>query len=363
MKKAESHMTLTRLVATRLEKAIYAGKYPPDTPLPSTRELARLFGVSQRIILLALDILEKKDILVRQERKQVYVKARSVQDDAKEVLFFSFGDSIHMHSIYHAVNDMILRTGRERKYDFFSRVISSADALSDQRLDRELSRLENLGFIDCALVYCFLDEEQMKEFLKLPYPVVFIGELPDSGKLPEGARMISPDSAELLLSTARYACERNCSRLALAYWEDVLKHRYEQEAFRKLREFCATNRLALEEIPISGRRIRETAENFEKSAAALADSLPNGTLLAAHNIHSEKFISGELLPLEKYPGLDFLTESIHHDGCRIKYIERDFSAMQNAIVKFIEKPETEQHITIKIKYQIMDPGTGAGEAQ
>lgn len=363
MKKTESRMTLTRLAATRLEKAVYAGEYPPDMPLPSTRELARQFGVSQRIILLALDILEKKDILVRQERKQVYVKARSVQDDAKEILFFTFGDSIGMHSIYHAVNEMILRTGRQRKYDFFSRVVSSADALSVQRLDRELSRLENLGFIDCALVYCFLDEERMKKFLKLPYPVVFIGELPDSGKLPEGARMISPDSAELLLSMARYARERNYSRLALAYREDLLRHRYEQEAFRQLRGFCAANRLALEEIPVSGRQIRETAENFERSAAALAGSLPKGTLLAVHNIHSEKFDSGELLPPEKYPGLDFLTESVHHDGRRIKYIERDFSALQDVIVKFIEDPETERHATVKIKYQIKDPGTGAGEAQ
>lgn len=356
-------MTLTRLAANRLEKAVYAGEYPPDMPLPSTRELARQFGVSQRIILLALDILKKKDILVRQERKQVYVKARSVQDDAKEILFFTFGDSIGMHSIYHAVNEMILRTGRQRKYDFFSRVVSSTDALSDQRLDRELSRLENLGFIDCALVYCFMDEERMKKFLKLPYPVIFIGELPDSGNLPEGARMISPDSAELLLSTARYACERHSSRLALAYRGDVSKHRYEAEALQKLRDFCAENRLPLEEIPIHGRRIRETAENFETSAADFAGSLPEGTLLAVHNIHSEKFNSGELLPPEKYPGLDFLTQSVYHDGCRVKYVKRDFTQMQKTIVDFIENPETERHVTVKCKYRIMDPALGAGEGE
>ena len=334
--------------------------WPADMPLPSTRMLARQFGVSQRIILLALDILEKKDILVRQERKQVYVKARSVQDDAKEILFFTFGDSIRMHSIYHAVNEMILRAGRQRKYDFFSRVVSSTDVLSGPRLDRELSRLENLGFIDCALVYCFLDEDRMRKFLKLPYPVIFIGELPDSGDLPEGARMISPDSAELLLSTARYACEWNYSRLALAYREDILMHRYEKESFRKLRDFCATNHLPLEEIPISGSSIRETAEQFEKSAADFAGSLPRGTLLALHNIHSEKFNSGELLPPEKYPGLDFLTQSVYHDGCRVKYVKRDFTNIQDIIMKFIGNPETERHVTVKCKYQIMDPVNGEG---
>ena len=360
MNKTESHMTLTRQVATRLEKAVYAGEYPPDMPLPSTRTLARQFGVSQRIILLALDILEKKDILVRQERKRVYVKARSVQDNAKEVLFFTFGDGIRMHSIYHAVNDMIFLAGRQKKYDFFSRVVSSTDALTGPRLDRELSRLENLGFIDCALVYCFMDEEQMRKFMELPYPVIFIGELPDSGKLPEGARLISPDSAELLLSTARYACERHHSRLALAYREDVSKHHYEEEAFRKLRDFCAVNRLALEEIPISGSSILESAENFETSAADLAGSLPQGTLLALHNIHSEKFNSGELLPPEKYPGLDLLTQSVYHDGCRVKYVKRDYTDMQNVIMEFIENPETERHVTVKCNYQIMDPAIGEG---
>ena len=354
MQRTKNNMTLTRRAATRLEKQIYAGEYPPDTPLPSTRMLARQFGVSQRIILLALDILEKKNILVRQERKRVYVKARSVQDDAKEILFFAFGDSISMHSIYHAVNEMILRTGRQRKYDFFSRVVSSTDILSDSRLDRELARLENLGFIDCALVYCFMDEERMKKFLKLPYPVVFIGELPDSGKLPEGARMISPNSADLLLSVARYACERHYSRLALAYRENVRRHRYEKNAFRRLTAFCTAHNLPLELIPISGCTIRETADNFEAVASEFAGTLPPGTLRATHNIHSEKFNSGELLPPEKFPGLDFLTQSLYHDGCRIKYVKRNLSDLQHAIIDFIENPDTEKHLVVNCHYRIIE---------
>ena len=61
MKNSERHMTLTRRVAVRLEKRIYTGDYPPDSPLPSTRTLADQFGVSQRVILLALDILEQKN--------------------------------------------------------------------------------------------------------------------------------------------------------------------------------------------------------------------------------------------------------------------------------------------------------------
>ena len=129
------NMTLTRRAASRLEKQIYRGVYPPDSPLPSTRKLAEEFQVSQRIILLALDILEKKNILVRQERKRVYVKARSFADDAREILFFAFGDHLGAHGIYQTVNRMILRDGKERKFDFFSRLVSSADRLTEKRLE------------------------------------------------------------------------------------------------------------------------------------------------------------------------------------------------------------------------------------
>ena len=356
-------MTLTRRVASRLEKQIYRGVYPPDGPLPSTRKLAEEFQVSQRIILRALDILEKKDILVRQERKKVYVKSRSFADNAREILFFAFGDHLGGHGIYQTVNRMILQVGKQRKFDFFSRVIASSDALSESRLDHELARLENLGFIDCALVYCFMNERQMEKFAKLPYPVIFIGELPDRGVLPEGARLISPNSADLLLTVGRYAVRNHYSRLILAYWTIPVRHRYEKIAFERLEEFCSAEKLPLELIPVDGRTIGEAGRNFEERAGQIADSLPDGALLVTHNIHSDRFDSGELLKPDQYPGIDFLTQSLPHDRCRIKYVQRDFSEMQQTIVKFIEDPETAKHQIVDYQYKIIDPLNRAGGKQ
>ena len=40
MKTHDSHMTLTRRAAMQLEKRIYAGDYPPDTPLQLMKHLA-----------------------------------------------------------------------------------------------------------------------------------------------------------------------------------------------------------------------------------------------------------------------------------------------------------------------------------
>ncbi len=357
------NMTLTGRAASRLEKQIYRGVYPPDSPLPSTRKLAEEFQVSQRIILRALDILEKKDILVRQERKKVYVKSRSFADNAREILFFAFGDHLGEHGIYQTVNRMILQVGKQHKFDFFSRVISSADALSETRLDHELARLENLGFIDVALVYCFMNEQRMEKFLKLPYPVIFIGELPDSGILPDGARLISPNSADLLLSAARYAVRKKYARLALAYWTLPGGRQYEKRAFEQLKQYCAARHLPLDLIPVEGASIAEAGRNFEAGAGEIADSLPDGTLLVAHNIHSDRFDSGELLDREQYPGLDLMTQSLPHDRCRIKYVKRDFSELQQAIVRFIENPDTERHQIVDYQYQIIDPASRAGGKQ
>ena len=353
--KKNSNMTLTRTAAARLEKQIYAGVYPPDSPLPSTRKLAGDFQVSQRIILLALDILEKKNILVRQERKRVYVKARSFADDAREILFFAFGDHLEEHGIYQTVNGMILQEWKQYKYDFFSRVISSSDALTETRLDYELARLENLGFIDCALVYCFMNEQRMKKFLKLPYPVIFIGELPDGGILPPGARLISPNSSELLLTAARHALQENHSCLALAYWKRPTLHLYEKTAMRELTRFAAEHGLALELFPVEGNNIDEVCGNFESKADGIAAALPPGALMCAYNLHSVRFDSGELLNPENYPGVDFLTLSLPHDACRIKYVKRNLTVMRQTIIKEIENPGTERHITVDYQYSIINP--------
>ncbi len=345
-------------VAKAIEKEIFSGTFPPDSPLPSTRALAGRFGVSQRVVLSALDLLEKKDVLVRQERKRVYVKARSVVDGAKEILFFAFGDEIGLHSIYQAVNEMILNTGDLRRYDFFSRIVSSSGPFTSNRLDRELARLDNLGFIDCALFYCFMDEASMRKCMKLPYPVIFLGEVPDSGKLPSGARMISPDSTGLLLTAAKYAVEKQYKEMALAYWEEPATHRYEKKALRTMEDFLKSHSLPLRKIPIPGADLRKTRKNFNSMAPSLAASLAPGTLLTAQNIHSQEFDSRTLLPRKKYPGIDLLTLTLPESSCRIKSVFRDYADFQRTVVEFIENArnpsEKYRHVTINYHYKIVE---------
>ena len=139
-----------------------------------------------------------------------------------------------------------------------------------------------------------------------------------------------------------------------------MRHQYEKTALTRMERFCKERHLPLELIPVDGKTIADAGRNFESGAEKLARSLPDGTLLVTHNIHSDRFDSGELLDPEQYPGLDFMTQSLPHDRCRIKYMKRDFSDMQQAIVKFIETPDTERHQIIDYKDQIIDPANRAG---
>ncbi len=328
--------TKSTRVAKEIELEILSGAIPPNSPMPSTRALAEKFNVSQRAVLWALDILEKKDLVARLERKRVYVKARAAVEGAKEILFFAFGNDLGVHSIYQSINQIILDPEKNRRYDFFSRIVSTGDASSKERLSRELARLENLGFVDCAIFYCTLDSGAMLQCRSLPYPIIFLGELPDNGILPEGCKMISPDSSKLLTTAAEYAVKGKYSEMVFAFWENQARYRYEKAAMEAMLNCLAENSLPVRLVPYSGENIAEVQENFDRHFPALASSFAPGSLIVTQNIHSEKFESGELLPPEKFPALDFLTLTLPKGVCRIKHVTRDFRDFQNTVIDYIE---------------------------
>lgn len=345
MKDLKSGESRSMTLARTLEREIFRGTFPPDSILPGTREIARQFGVSQRVVLCALDILEKKDLVLRQERKRVCVKAHAAHPGAKELLFFAFGEEVGLDSICQAVNELILRSGKDRKYDFFSRIVSTGDTWDHARLDRELARLENLGFIDCVLFYCSLDEEGMRKCMRLPCPVIFLGEKPESNRLVEGARMISPNSADLPLTAAQYAVESGWKELIFVYWENTSRHRYERLAMQRLKDFIEEKSLACRFIPISGKDRNEVRHNFRKKIPHLRKLLHKGTLLAVHNIHCSEFEEGLLIDPGRYPQSALLTLDIPVNPvqCRIMTVERDLRSFQKELLEMVD------HISEKIK--------------
>ena len=179
----------------------------------------------------------------------------------------------------------------------------------------------------------------MQKCHDLPYPVIFLGEMPDDGFLPPQARLISTGSWRLLLCSAEYAVRRGFRTLAIAFWQEIAQRKYEREAFEKLEQYATEHHLKLKKIPVSGKNVSEVRTNFSTIARQAALELPEKTLLAAHNLHSESFENRSLITPDEFPELELLTLTIPTPGCRIKTVDRDYANLKTAIRRFINNPE------------------------
>ena len=77
--------TYSGQVAKILEKGIFSGEFAAGQKLPPTRELAGNFGVSQKVVVSALDVLEKKDLIQRRPREGVYVNPKLSSSGKREL--------------------------------------------------------------------------------------------------------------------------------------------------------------------------------------------------------------------------------------------------------------------------------------
>ena len=122
--------------------------------------------------------------------------------------------------------------------------------------------------------------------------------------------------------------------------------------------FLKRHYLPLRRVSIPGTDIRTASGNLHSILPALAPSLPPGTLLALHGIHSAEFESGVLLPKKVFPGIDLLTMTLPEPDCRIKSIFRDYTDFQHTVVDFIENIrnplEKYRHITINYHYKVVE---------
>ena len=64
-------------MAVGLRRAISAGRYPPESPLPPYRELAETYGVSIATISEACGQLEEEGLVVRETRRGVFTRANA----------------------------------------------------------------------------------------------------------------------------------------------------------------------------------------------------------------------------------------------------------------------------------------------
>lgn len=181
----------TTQVVKVLAREIESGILPPLSKLQSTRELAARFGVSKTVILFALDVLEKRRLIQREERRGVFVSETASNPNALEVLIFTFGTSPFRNTFVSRVLSVLSSEPAQEKFSFYTRYATFLkQAESDlkfrrRQLKAEIAKLSQTFHSDCAIViYPTLEKEDLIECRKLPFPTLFIGDFKD-GDFPE----------------------------------------------------------------------------------------------------------------------------------------------------------------------------------
>ncbi len=221
MKRLLQRESLGEQVANALEKGIVRGELPAGARLQSTRELAATFEVSHQVVLSALDLLETKMMIRRLPRKGVYVADSATCPDTREVLLLIVAEAPTSNSFFWQIINLVDSEQAAGRFHFTLRILTLSkancgDALYKRRmLAAELPRLTDKFHPDCALViYPSIDRRQMDMLLKLPFPLLFVGDFLE-GSFPGLDYNQLAFTTNPLKSFAEYAAGRGLARATL----------------------------------------------------------------------------------------------------------------------------------------------------
>ena len=321
-------------VAEMLARAIYTEKLPPNAPLPSTRVLAERYDVSQPTILAACDRLEAEDLIIRQNRRKIYVKAHLDPASAKELLYFSMGRNERNTLLSQAVWHLIERSSEDGSFDFFTRFVSGSREGKDleKRLKIEICKLEKLGFLDCAILHAFgWTESAVTQCRKLPFPIVFLGDLEDGIAEKLHLWQMKPDCSGEASTIFHYAADHGFKRIVLMYYPECLSMewgRRELARYHDPRNSCGVDIDFLE-------MRRDDPEPIYRMLPEKLAVYREPTLLVMKDFCNENFFSRDLLPRERFPYLSFLSTMPAPEYRRIKYLRYDHTAFLSAVKRMI----------------------------
>lgn len=334
--KTAGRPSLAEEVAEMLAKAIYTEKIPPNAPLPSTRELAERYAVSQPTILAACDRLEAEDLIVRQNRRKIYVKAHLDPASAKEILYFSMGGNERSSLLNQAVWHLIEQSSEKGSFDFFTRLVSGfrKGKELEKRLKIEICKLEKLGFLDCAVVHALgFTESAVNQCRKLPFPIVFLGDLEDGVAEKLNLWQIKPDCSSESTAIFRYAADHGIKHLVLMFHPDSLQMEWGRREIDFYRNPPVSSAMSIHFLEMP--RLIENREAVYPTLPERLSALKEPTLLVMKDFYDGEIFSRHLLPREKFPRLSFLSTQPAPEHRGISFLRYDFMAFVKSMKKMI----------------------------
>ncbi len=244
-------------VAVMIENDILSGRLAPNTPLKSIRELAKVYNVTRTVISCALDILERKNLITRISRKGLFVKGKSAGEGMTDVLFFAMDREPAKSAFVAQMLQLINSPHTHGKFNFTIRLASSQSEENIGHLEEELFRMEKFGYPDCAIIIPInFTRKEVEQCLKLPYPVVFLGDFNDGDHEGLNYYRITP-SCHREKSIVQYAKERGYTSLTNIVAEMTLNAKFEISSNELLKKEARRAGLRFSTLMIPGKNYPE----------------------------------------------------------------------------------------------------------
>ena len=250
--------SLSGMVASKIEKDILSGRLASGSFLKSSREMAAIYKVSKTVIGDAIEILAQKNLILRLPRKGFIVKGKAQQEGMIDVLLFAMDREPGKSAFVREMLRLPQTPGTDARINFTIRLACSQSEHSNARLEEELLRLEKFGYPDCVIIIPIgFTRREMEMCLKLPYPVIFLGEFDDRGSYPDlKYRQVYPES-DTSAFVAEYAAEKGYRSMVKVIPEFACDAQYVMESNRNLRTMAERAGLAYSELLIPGRNQKE----------------------------------------------------------------------------------------------------------
>jgi len=251
---AAGTMSRSGSISALIENDILNGRLAPGSCLKSVRELAESFGVSKNVVCCAMDILEQKNLIIRLPRKGFIVKAKAQQEGMLDVLLFALDREPGKSAFITQMLRLPQTPGTNARINFTIRLACSQSERSSDRLEEELLRLEKFGYPDCVVIIPIgFTRREVEMCLKLPYPVIFLGEFDDRSSYPDlKYRQVYPETATNAF-VAGYAAKKGYRSIIKILPEFASDAQYVKESNRNLREETEKAGLAYSELLIPGK--------------------------------------------------------------------------------------------------------------
>ena len=197
---------LTDLVQRDVEKGIRSGIYSAGMPLPSTRALAEKYGVSQRVVILAMDALAKRDLGIRKSAIGNFVNPDAVFEGFKRV-------AVLYSSPYF---EPLLRLS---DLSLYPNILLHPVQIPFRRNDKQTLwyELEQIALLqpDCVIFGIpTLSRSDIKRICRHAFPSVFIGDFASGCEIPE-INQIVEDTSERIRFFYQVAESLDARKLAI----------------------------------------------------------------------------------------------------------------------------------------------------